>query len=203
MLASTNDYDKSLCVLLQSNANVNARDSYGDTALICAARAGNNKCVAQLVALVPESRGSAVLVRRAKLNIVNNNKETALIVAARLGHDPCVKLLIYDKDVLDMQDKWGNTALIVACEYGHAACVRILIGADVNLNLKNKQNYDAEAVASRCGKTVCKELVAAKLKQNAISTSAVVNMTTSRYQVTVDTDSDTDAVSPLLDETQL
>jgi ankyrin repeat protein len=84
--------------------NLNAKDPYGETALIRAARHGNSAVV------------KALLDAGAEVNATDRNGETALSWAAQMGKTGVLKILIDSPDVqLSQADKGGRSALYDAC----------------------------------------------------------------------------------------
>ena len=96
------------------STDVNARDIWGSTPLLCAAYGGHQEVVAYL-----ESAG-------AKLDTKDNDGNTALMLAAERGHLMVVASILeaigenYARlKYIDAEDKNGNTAMILACVNGH------------------------------------------------------------------------------------
>jgi len=88
---------------------VNARDEYGDTALIVAARNGRTGIVKELL----QVKGIEVNARR-------EQGKTALIHAAKNGKIEMVKNLLDVPGIdLDVVDKYGKSALMYAEEESH------------------------------------------------------------------------------------
>ncbi len=88
---------------------VNARDEYGDTALIVAARNGRTGIVKELL----QVKGIEVNARR-------EHGKTALMHAAKNGKIEMVKNLLNAQGIdLDVVDKYGKSALMYAEEESH------------------------------------------------------------------------------------
>ncbi len=85
--------------LIAGRANVNARNSGGDTPLMAAARGGH---------------------------ATNDGGDTALMHAAYFGHVECVKALVAAGSDRGVKNRQGYTALSIAQAQRHADCVRAL-----------------------------------------------------------------------------
>jgi uncharacterized protein len=112
-------------LLLELQADVNVRDSsFGSTALIFAALAGNLE-IAQLL-----------LAHGANPNAATRVGGTALMAASRANHKRIVDLLLDHAADPSRRDKRGFTALIEAAREGSAEAVSSLLakgkGCDVN-----------------------------------------------------------------------
>jgi len=116
--------------LLEEGADVNAKDTYGFTALMTAAQKGHTEIVKLLL-----EKGADVNAR--------NTSGTALCAALRGGHTDIVKLLLEKgADVNAEMIDGGTTALMMASRNGNTEVVKLLLkkGADVNA----KRTYDGE-----------------------------------------------------------
>ena len=120
--AAENGNLEELKKLIKSGADVNAKNEYGNTALIYAAWNGHTDCL------------SALIVAGADVNAKNNDGYTALTLAARDGQTDCVAVLISAGADVNAKNDDGNTALILAACMGHTECVNALLksGADIN-----------------------------------------------------------------------
>lgn len=151
--AVQNDDRAAVAALLDSKADVNAREDDGATPLAWAAL----RCNAEIVRLLLEAganpdlrneqgigplylavtQGSPAIVELllengADPNIAREDGETPLMAAARLGQTGVMKMLLdHGAEVNARQKKFGQTALMWAT--GHPAAVRLLVdhGADV------------------------------------------------------------------------
>ncbi len=98
---------------------VNARDEYGDTALIVAARNGRTGIVKELL----QVKGIEVNARR-------EHGKTALMHAAKNGKIEMVKNLLNVPGIdLDVIDKYGKSALVYAEEEAHTEIVLMIRNA--------------------------------------------------------------------------
>lgn len=101
--------------LLDGGTDVNAKDEFGQTALMTAV-ANNHVEVVQLL-----------LNRGAEVNARNNNGETPLILAAREGNLLTVQGLLNKGADVKAADVAGDTPLMYAARSGKAATVKILL----------------------------------------------------------------------------
>lgn len=102
---------------IKSGDDVNAKDMWGNTALMWAAWRGHVEVVKILVEA------------RADVNAKDNGGQTALMKAADQGHTDVVILLIDAKSDVNVKDKNGLTSLIVAAQNRHTDVIRILKNA--------------------------------------------------------------------------
>lgn len=109
-------------LILQFQANVDATDDYGITALMKAAGHGYQAVVAQLLA------------HRANVDATNNEGRTALIYATAEGRADIVAQLLQANADIDKTVEDGETALMVAAAKGHADIVAQLIQAGANVD---------------------------------------------------------------------
>ncbi len=149
-------------IMLDSGADVNAKDNYGRTALAVAVSSGKTDVVKLLIEkgadvnAISEDRffgGTALMVatvfgnmdmvqtlldRGADVNAKNKDGITALINAAFNGYADIVRLLI-EKGADVNSKEYSRTALIQAVDRGHLDVVRLLVenGADVNARSKD------------------------------------------------------------------
>ncbi len=134
-------------VLLWAKANVNARDSDGETPLMMIGEDTTTEIVWDLInngakvnlrdddgdtALIAVAEIDnvealkALLDAGAKVNETNNDGQTALMLAAENGKVHNVRALILAGADVNARDKDGNTALMLAKENDESAVVRLL-----------------------------------------------------------------------------
>ena len=123
--ASCGDTNR-LDLSIQSGADVNMADSFGNTALILAAQSGFDNCVNILI------QTGADVNRRDRFG------HTALMRAVKNSHGKCVDLLIKAGADVNVTDMYGYTTLIKATqicdENGNKFTHQLLqAGADVNV----------------------------------------------------------------------
>ena len=141
MLASGWCHAPIVTVLLLHDADVDARNAKGNTALILACLQPQNDEVVQLL-----------LDRGADVDQQSDRGNTALIGAALYGHDPTVRLLLDRRADPDLQDEQGNTALHCACSKGRDLVVQLLLIAGANVEMcEEEQGLTAYDLAERAG----------------------------------------------------
>lgn len=118
--------------LLDGGMDVDARDAYGNTALIAAASDGRKQMV------------SLLLARGADVNATNKKDLTALMGAAVKGDYQLVHQLIKVGAAVNARNNEGETALHMAVQYGHYDAVKVLLNGGANPNLRNtvRPNFD-------------------------------------------------------------
>jgi ankyrin repeat protein len=167
---------------LQQGAHVNARSDYQDqTALIVAARLGNEKLVQFL------------LSQKADVNARDNFKATALMYAAAEGHLPIVEALTAHKADLDLQDNFGKTALMDAIAVQQEAVIKFLLAKKINVNLMNRLNKTAWVYAIERGDgETAKALLGkgAKEKYDALEWSGEYSPFNGPYETVIRTDAE-------------
>jgi ankyrin repeat protein len=115
MAAAGNGETAEVKTLLDRGANVNARDSYGFTALIFAAKSGNSSTVRLLL-----TRGADVNAKSKLLGY------TALMNAAAFGNEEMVGALIAQGAVVNVRNDDGVTALSFAEQAGKPGIIKLL-----------------------------------------------------------------------------
>jgi hypothetical protein len=118
--------------LLEHEADVNAKDKYGSTALYRAAKNGHGAVVKLL------------LEHKADVNAKDNYGSIPLCRAAENGHDAVVKLLLEHKADVNAKSWSGWTALYWAAKNGHQAVVKLLVEHEADVNAKD--NYGSTAL---------------------------------------------------------
>ncbi len=108
--------------LLDQGVNANARDDYGWTPLMWAAKYGHKEIVELL------------LNKNVDIDAKDNNGYTALMFATMSGHKDVVELLIEAGADVNARDDFGKTALLNPARNGYKDIVEFLLqqGADIN-----------------------------------------------------------------------
>ena len=121
---------------IEQGADVNAKNEYGQTALMWAASSENNLEVAKLL-----------LQAGADANAKNNEGQTALMVAAFYGNSGIAQALLQARADVNARERSGITSLMTAAFYGHSDIVKLLLQAGASVNLKDNQGKTALAYA--------------------------------------------------------
>jgi len=140
-----------LNALLNKGADVNSRDSDGETPLIIAAWTNKIESVRVL------------LQAGADVNAKDNDGYTSLIAAAQYGYTDIVKLLLdWDADI-NAQTNDGLTALMRAVSRGHIATVRTLLSRNANVRIKTKYRDTALTLAAEAQEQIIYNILRAAL----------------------------------------
>ena len=113
-------------LLIRFGAEIDLRDSSGETPLHKAARSGYRKTV------------EALCGNGANLESVDAMDRTALHYASMYGNADVVKILLRQGANKDAQSNTGNTALHYAVMYNNKLCVKALISFGANSGIVNK-----------------------------------------------------------------
>jgi len=119
---------KALDALLATKVNVNARNRYGDTAIMMAAIAGRLDMVKKL-----RARGAEI----------NQKGWTPLIYAATSGHDDIVSYLLAEGADINAASPNGTTALMMAARQGQLSTLELLIARGADVNHRNETGASA------------------------------------------------------------
>ena len=124
-------------ILLQHNADVDARDKEGETPLHVACELGRLEIVRELLKHNPNVNANATKCRNMRL--------TPLMFAAMKGFSEIVEeLLLHGADINFSGSFLGN-ALNIAIEKGHVEMVKTLLKNGCNTNAKSKMFDKNEA----------------------------------------------------------
>jgi uncharacterized protein len=123
-----------LDVLLATQVKVNARNRFGDTALMTAAYAGRLDLVKKL-----RARGAEV----------NQKGWTALIYAAAGGHDAVVTYLLGEGADINAESPNSTTALMMAAREGRLSTLDLLIARGAKVDHRNDAGVSALDWAKR------------------------------------------------------
>jgi ankyrin repeat protein len=119
-----NEFQEVVKLLLRSGANVDARDSSGETALHKAAEAGDIDLVRLLIS------------KKARLNVKNRIGRSALDLACRKNRSKVIEHLLRSGATFE-PDIYGRTALHGAIEGGcDAAIIELFVSRGVDINAK-------------------------------------------------------------------
>jgi len=125
VLAARYGQARNVSYLLDGGMAVDAKDAYGNTALIAAASNGQAEMVQQLLA------------RGAEINATNKEELTALMGAAVKGHYELAHMLIGAGAEVNARNNDAETALFMAVKYGHYKAAKVLLKGGANPNLPN------------------------------------------------------------------
>ena len=104
--------------LIEKNADINAKDRDGETALMRACEQGHDTVVKQLIE------------KNADINATRDNGKTALMYACYHGHSEIVTQLIEKNADINAKDGYGETAYDYAVDRGHASLANRVIGLE-------------------------------------------------------------------------
>jgi ankyrin repeat protein len=171
--------------LAAKGAEVNAKDYYGDTALIQASYNGHVEVVQALLSKGAEVNGKtndgdtalmwasssshvevvqALLSKGAEVNGKNNDGDTALMWASPSSHVEVVQALLSKGAEVNGKSDDGDTALMRASSSGHVEVVQALLSKGAEVNAKNIEGNTALMRASSNGHV---EVVQALLSKDA------------------------------------
>jgi ankyrin repeat protein len=135
-------------LLLQADADANARGEKGGTALHTAAEVNGDHNIVDLL-----------LKAGAEIDAKDITFRTPLHVAAFVDNKKCIEVLI--KAGADVSVKGTNdyTPLYLACKKGYSDCVELLLKAGADKNAKDKVSNTPLQVAAAMGAIQCVELL--------------------------------------------
>jgi len=127
-------YDKCLKSLLEAGADPNNVDENNISALIYAAKVGNEEIVNMLI-----NAGADIEIASSVHNTPLGLNNTPLMFAIKGGHHGCVKLLLNAGANYNMVSKNGKTLLMLAAERRQKMSVQFLLdsGADIKMEKNN------------------------------------------------------------------
>jgi ankyrin repeat protein len=125
----------SLRLLIESNADLEAKDDLDRTPLFGSCKYGRIECLKVLIEA------------KADLNSVCVRGQTGFHVACENGHTECLRLLVENKAGLDFTDDGGETGLMYAVANHFSECVQVLIEAKADMNLKSDADSSALTLA--------------------------------------------------------
>ena len=106
-----------LRALFQAGADIEARDSCGQSPAMHAAFEGQVDCLRFFI-----ENGADMDAREL-------TGHTPLMLAAKRGHEPCLRLIAESGADLEAQNDEGRTASMIALKFGHFGCSRLLAEA--------------------------------------------------------------------------
>jgi hypothetical protein len=130
---------KAIRFLLQCPINVDAIDTFGNTALYNATACGHKDVVQALIAA------------NAQVNFKNSLNGTPLSIAAFNNHQEIAQLLVNAGALVDEPDSNQATPLIYATLRGHKEMVELLLNAQANIHTIDDQGLSAISYAERNG----------------------------------------------------
>jgi ankyrin repeat protein len=107
------DVERAKYYLVESGANINARDAHDDTALLRAVRDADTKMALMLIE------------KKASLDAQDNDGATALIIASKRADIPLVKALLDAGAEIGIEDSTGKKALDYAMRSADPALVEL------------------------------------------------------------------------------
>ncbi|HVV69001.1 MAG TPA: ankyrin repeat domain-containing protein [Gammaproteobacteria bacterium] len=113
--AVLNDRDDMIDFLIEKKPQLNYQNAAGDTALICAAKAGKLDVIKKLI-------GAG-----ANINLINRKGQNAVMCAAANGHLEVVQYLIQHKGKLYERNHQKETTLMLAIANGHTDVAQFLL----------------------------------------------------------------------------
>ena len=167
-------------ILLESDADPNARNDFGNTALHFAACNDNTKIVGSLLLyeayinarnrdkntplhIAVEKQNpyvvGALLKSGARTELKNNERDTALHIAARKGNSKIVDLLLKHGAKTELKNLAKDTAVLIAAGNGNPEVMKLLLRNGANPNVKNLQNETPLLIAVILGHSRIVELL--------------------------------------------
>ena len=141
--------------LIKRGADINARDSSGNTPLGYAAMAGNSDIYELLIkngadfdlfdcsAAGDLQRVKELIADKADINAINRYGSTALLLASWDKGVEVMELLLNNGANIDLQNDQGRTALMSAAKNGQKKAVELLLEYDANIHLKDSNEKTA------------------------------------------------------------
>lgn len=127
---------KTIQILLEKGAEIEAKDAYGMTALMRAASVGNSEII------------QVLLEKGANVGSAGHGGQTALMYAVLRDDEASTRILLANGSKIDLADESGNTPLMLTRSLKTA---RLLIDAGADPNLKNENGDTAHDIALKLG----------------------------------------------------
>jgi ankyrin repeat protein len=139
LIAAANGHKAMVELLLAKGADVNSRDSSGQTALHLAAENGF------------QSVAEALLANKADVNARDKNQVTPLHLAARKGHSAMVAFLLVHQAEPNAQDAKGQTSVSLAAQAGHSETLNKLLAAGARPDVEDSNGLTPLSYAADDG----------------------------------------------------
>ncbi len=136
VVAARAGFEPTVDALLRAGAKVDAKNGFGDTAIMVASLGGHLVLVRKL-----HARGAEI----------NPSGWTPLAYAAAGGKTDVVRYLLEVGANLNALSPNGTTALMMAVRGGHAETVDLLLAKGADVNIRNETGASALAWATRGG----------------------------------------------------
>ncbi|KAK4974760.1 hypothetical protein LTR66_011047 [Elasticomyces elasticus] len=141
---------KTVDKLLEMGADLEARDSYGCTVLLRAARSKRSGIISRLIS------------KHANVHAQDLNGQTALHAASMNGDEVSIDVLLHAGADHAAKDGKGSTALHLATMQRHKRAVEVLLSHDADITIENNGSQSPLHIALEMGS---KETIQMMLKQ--------------------------------------
>ncbi|RDW75433.1 hypothetical protein BP6252_06575 [Coleophoma cylindrospora] len=162
LLATKSNHSDIVDMLIQSGADIEAKDMDGQTSLHVASELANDRIVEILL-----RHGADIEAKELR------QSRTPLHYAAEYGNTAVVGLLISKGAIVDVSEhKSGKTALHLASENGHAAVVDLLLRNGADVSAKQYPKIEGKTplhVAAQNGHVPVLELLCARANKDAVN----------------------------------
>jgi uncharacterized protein len=115
--------------LIESGADINAKDGDGQTALLVAVQ--NNQI----------EIAKALTAAGADINVQASNKDTPWLLAGASGRTEIIEAMIPLGPDLSIRNRFGGNALIPACERAHVETIKLLLTTEIDVNHVNNLGW--------------------------------------------------------------
>ena len=149
MKAAEKGHNEVVFTLLELGADINLRNSFGNTALMLAAEKGRSDAVTMLLSWTASI----------DMDVMNQYQYTALILAAENGYKYCVELLLKFGANANLRNMFGKTALIMAAENGEPEVVEVLCDSGADVNIRSKRGVSALMLSAVKGHFDCAKVL--------------------------------------------
>lgn len=126
MIATRQNREEVVAILLEHGANVDLQNNYEQTALMMATNNNNEKILHNL------------LLRGADIDISNIRGNTALMVACKEKHKNIIEILLNRGADINKYNNEGDTILLEAITNDDIEFIEYLVGKGADVNLANK-----------------------------------------------------------------